>query len=64
MSLADLDVGADGVGYLTLNRPEALNAIDIPTAQAIRDATADLAARDLRCLVLRGAGRAFVAGAT
>jgi 2-(1,2-epoxy-1,2-dihydrophenyl)acetyl-CoA isomerase len=62
MSLADLDVGADGVGYLSLNRPEALNAIDIPTAQAIRDATADLAARDLRCLVLRGAGRAFVAG--
>lgn len=62
MSLAELRIGADGVGYLTLNRPEALNAIDIPTAEAIRDATADLAARDLRCLVLRGAGRAFVAG--
>lgn len=62
MSLAELEIGADGVGYLTLNRPEALNAIDIPTAQALHEAVTGLATRDLRCLVLRGAGRAFVAG--
>jgi 2-(1,2-epoxy-1,2-dihydrophenyl)acetyl-CoA isomerase len=52
-----------GIGRLTLNRPEVLNAIDIPTAQAFRDAVLRLHGReDLRCIVLSGRGRAFAAG--
>ncbi|MBQ0959326.1 enoyl-CoA hydratase/isomerase family protein [Ideonella sp. 4Y11] len=54
---------ADGVMTLTLNRPDKLNAIDNPLAQALlqalRAAAADPA---VRVLVLQGAGRAFCAG--
>ncbi|GAA0847706.1 enoyl-CoA hydratase/isomerase family protein [Marinobacter szutsaonensis] len=52
-----------GVATLTFNRPDALNAIDIPMAEAFLEAAKAL--RDqpgLRCVVLTGAGRAFMAG--
>lgn len=53
-----------GVLTLTLNRPEALNALNRETTHALRTAI-DAAARDpdLGALVLTGAGRAFCAGA-
>jgi 2-(1,2-epoxy-1,2-dihydrophenyl)acetyl-CoA isomerase len=56
---------ADGVAVLTLNHPEALNAVSI---QMLRDLTAALAviedpATGARCLILTGAGRGFCAGA-
>jgi 2-(1,2-epoxy-1,2-dihydrophenyl)acetyl-CoA isomerase len=53
-----------GVLTLTLNRPEALNALNRETTQALR-AAFDAAARDseLGAIVLTGAGRAFCAGA-
>jgi len=52
-----------GVATLTFNRPEVLNAIDVPMAQAFRHAIQDLAhTPGLRCVVLNGAGRAFMAG--
>lgn len=55
---------ADGVAVLTLNRPEAMNALSrqlrADLAEAVRAATA---ASDVRVLVLTGAGeRAFSAG--
>lgn len=54
---------ATGIARITFNRPDVLNAIDIATAIAFRDATAHVVAREgLRCIVLSGAGRAFVAG--
>lgn len=54
-------VGA--VGSVTLNRPDAGNAIDLPLARALLEATADLAADPkVRCLVLRANGRMFCAG--
>jgi 2-(1,2-epoxy-1,2-dihydrophenyl)acetyl-CoA isomerase len=53
----------DGVSTLTLDRPEALNALDIPlkvallrALEAIRDD------RAVRAVILTGAGRAFCAG--
>lgn len=52
-----------GIATLTFNRPEVLNAIDVPLAQALNRAV--LALRGdarVRCVLLRGAGRAFVAG--
>lgn len=51
------------IATITINRPEALNALDVPTAQAMNKAIMPLQGRnDLRCIVLRGAGRAFMAG--
>jgi 2-(1,2-epoxy-1,2-dihydrophenyl)acetyl-CoA isomerase len=53
----------DGIAWLRFNRPERLNAIDVPMAEALRDAVQGLAAdRGLRCVVVAGVGRAFMAG--
>lgn len=52
-----------GVATLRLNRPEAMNALDLDTKVALRDALADIAADPtVRCLVLTGTGRAFCVG--
>lgn len=52
-----------GIARLTFNRPDVLNAIDVATAHAFRDAVLRLSGReDLRCIVLAGRGRAFIAG--
>lgn len=60
--LDEFDAGT-GIARVTFNRPEVLNAIDVPTAEAFRDSVARVTARPgLRCVVLSGAGRAFAAG--
>lgn len=51
------------IATVTLNRPKALNALDLTTAQALYDAVKPLQSRtDLRCIVLKGEGPAFLAG--
>jgi len=51
------------VATLTLNRPDALNALDFAMVDALVARTAEVAADDtLRVVVLRGAGRHFMAG--
>ena len=54
----------DGVATLTLNRPEALNALNIPLFTELREHVAAIAGQtdSVGCVVLRGAGRAFSAG--
>lgn len=54
---------ADGVALVTLNRPEALNAMTAGLGRDLR-AALDTAANDpgVRCVLLTGAGRAFCAG--
>jgi 2-(1,2-epoxy-1,2-dihydrophenyl)acetyl-CoA isomerase len=53
----------DAVVTLTLNRPEAMNALDVPLKEALREALAALETdRSCRAVVLAGAGRAFCAG--
>ncbi|MFT3663878.1 enoyl-CoA hydratase/isomerase family protein [Piscinibacter sp.] len=48
---------------LQFHRPEALNAVDVPMALALRDAARDIAAdRGVRAVVLCGAGKGFMAG--
>jgi 2-(1,2-epoxy-1,2-dihydrophenyl)acetyl-CoA isomerase len=54
----------DGVGTVTLNRPERLNTLAIPTVDHLVDALAKVAASDaVRVVVLAGKGRRFCAGA-
>jgi 2-(1,2-epoxy-1,2-dihydrophenyl)acetyl-CoA isomerase len=58
-----LDV-KDGVATITLNRPERLNSIDIPTLDRLVSLLDEAAAsKDVRVVVLAGRGRAFCAGA-
>ncbi len=54
---------SDGVGTITLNRPEAMNSLDIATKVLLRE-TVKQAAEDpaVRCVVLTGTGRAFCTG--
>ena len=53
----------DGVATITLNRPEAMNSLDVATKvlllETIRKVAEDPAAR---CVVLTGTGRAFCTG--
>jgi 2-(1,2-epoxy-1,2-dihydrophenyl)acetyl-CoA isomerase len=51
------------IATLRFNRPGALNAIDVPMATALRDAVRALAQdAGVRCVVLCGAGKGFMAG--
>lgn len=54
---------SDGVGVLTLNRPEVRNAIDKPTAEAIAAVLDEIDARDdVVAAVITGSGSVFSAG--
>jgi enoyl-CoA hydratase len=55
----------DGAAILTVDRPEAMNALDLEHLESLRDRLAELAGDDeARVVVLTGAGeKAFVAGA-
>jgi enoyl-CoA hydratase len=55
----------DGVATVTIDRQDALNALNVETLTELRDRLRDLAAAaDVRAVVLTGAGeKAFVAGA-
>lgn len=51
----------DGVGRVTLNRPDAMNAITVALGQELEVALRDLA-DDARVIVIRGAGGTFSVG--
>ena len=53
----------NGVGIVTLNRPEKLNAMNRLLSRELHDALQGFEADDaIGCIVLTGAGRAFSAG--
>ena len=57
-----LDV-TGGVGTITLNRPEGMNALTVEAKLALREAVESAAADDaVRAVVLTGTGRAFCVG--
>jgi enoyl-CoA hydratase len=63
MTDAVLTEAADGIGVITINRPQARNAVNGEVARGIAAAIDDFDARsDVRVLVLTGAGGSFCAG--
>lgn len=54
----------DGVYWITLNRPEKLNAMDLEMRRGILQCLQEAESReDVRVVIIRGAGKAFSAGA-
>ena len=54
---------SDGVATIALNRPDAMNGLDIATKEALLGAVREAAQDDVvRCVVLTGSGRAFCVG--
>ncbi|WUH91158.1 enoyl-CoA hydratase-related protein [Streptomyces sp. NBC_00433] len=54
---------SDGLATVTLNRPEAMNALDTATKAALRDALRAAGADEaVRAVLLTGGGRAFCVG--
>ncbi len=52
-----------GIATITLDRPEAMNSLDVATKVALRDAVTEAAGDPaVRCVVLTGSGRAFCVG--
>ena len=57
-----LDV-SEGVGTITLNRPEAYNSLDIATKELLLEVVREVADDPtVRCVVLTGTGKAFCTG--
>ena len=53
----------DSVATITLNRPDAYNALNLTLARDVFQATLEAdESRDVRCIVITGAGKAFCAG--
>ena len=53
----------DGVATITLNRPEAYNALNLTLGREVFHATLEAdESREVRCIVITGAGKAFCAG--
>jgi 2-(1,2-epoxy-1,2-dihydrophenyl)acetyl-CoA isomerase len=54
---------SDGVATVTLNRPDAMNSLDVATKEALLEAVTTVGADPaVRCVVLTGSGRAFCVG--
>jgi len=57
-----LDV-TEGIATITLNRPGAMNSLDIATKELLRETVERVATDDaVRCVVLTGTGRGFCVG--
>jgi 2-(1,2-epoxy-1,2-dihydrophenyl)acetyl-CoA isomerase len=53
----------DGIKRIVINRPERRNALDVETAERLRDAILEAADDESRVVVLTGIGESFCAGA-
>ena len=63
MQFDNLQFTTDGdVGYLVLNRPNRLNAMSFELLHDLVNAAAEIAASDLRCVVISGNGSVFSSG--
>ncbi len=63
MSDLVLRINDNGLCWLTINRPDKLNALTVGVFQQLRDHIIDLQTDDsIGCVILRGAGKCFSAG--
>jgi len=63
-SYVDVDLDEDGIATVLINRPEAMNALNVTVVGQLGDVMEGLNSRtDVSTIVLEGAGKAFVAGA-
>jgi enoyl-CoA hydratase len=54
----------DSIAIVTINRPEAMNALNIRFFQEMDDVVASIASKkDIKVMIITGEGKAFVAGA-
>ena len=54
---------SDGIAVIRLNRPDVLNAVDLETEKALREAVIEAErSPSVRCVLLTGAGKHFSAG--
>ena len=61
--LAERVGNQNGILWVTLNRPEKMNALTFPLLHEMRDIFVDARNdRSLRCVVITGSGRGFCAG--
>lgn len=65
MALENVLIELEGnIAVVYVNRPEAMNSLDVPTVKDLRQAFIDLESNeDIAVVILTGAGKAFVAGA-
>lgn len=62
-NFVDLEV-KDAIAYITINRPEAMNALNETVVAQLRQRFEDAESNaDVKAIVFQGAGKAFVAGA-
>ncbi len=58
-----VEMVAENVGEITLNRPKSLNTFSLPLARELNQALLELDDRDdVRVIILKGSGKAFCAG--
>ena len=63
MATVELSFPREGIALLTLNRPDSLNAMTAEMVELLHSCLDDIAVnRDVRVVVLTGAGRGFCAG--
>ena len=62
MPVVQVDIDPSGIALLTVNRPEALNALNADVLSALETAAKDLVGK-AKAIIVTGAGKAFVAGA-
>ena len=53
----------DSIAIITIDRQEALNALNSQVLQELKDTFANININEVRCVIVTGAGKAFVAGA-
>ena len=63
MAVVDVQVDEQGIAVVTMNRPEALNALNAETLDALQAAIEKLDEDGARGIIVTGSGKAFVAGA-
>src|SRR5215210_2922439 len=62
-SSIEVDNSGEGIVQIRLNRPDRLNALGVDMVDALERAVSDAIEQRARVLLIRGAGRAFCAGA-